>query len=281
MPPLPSTETPLLSAGEEILASVAALKAVVPEAQPVAFWDFDGTLFEGDCSEGFTGQNQQYVPGLVECAVQAGWCPAYPAAGGFARCWEDYQEMMQREGKAAAYTHFVRIFAGAPAAALQELAEREFAERLGTWLFPEALALWRQLEAGGVHCMVISASADFFIRGAAPMLGVPETRLHGLRLLTGDNGILTDRPAEPLTIGDGKAALLKQLLAAAPEGGGPCYPVAAFGNDIVSDGPMLEAVGCAILPAGKPFAGLVNARRGLASRPCHLREITFTCRYSP
>ena len=275
----PSAKNSLLSAGEEILASVAALKAADPKAQPVAFWDFDGTLFEGDCSEGFTALNQEVVPGLVECAVNAGWSRMYPAGGGFAQCWEDYQQITARDGLEAAYTYFVRIFAGAPAAALQEMAEREFGDRLRPWFFKEAMKLWQQLEAGGVRCMVISASADFFIKGAAGVLGVPATQLHGLRLLIGDDGILIDQPGEPVTVGRGKATLLQKLLDAPLGLSGTCYLVAAFGNDIVSDGPMLEAVASAILPAGTPFAGLVNAR-GPAPAPAYLRELTFTRRFS-
>ena len=275
----PGAKTSLLSAGEEILASVAALKAADPKAHPVAFWDFDGTLFEGDCSEGFTALNQEVVPGFVECAVNAGWSRMYPSAGGFARCWEDYQQITVRDGVEAAYTYFVRIFAGAPAAALQEMAEREFAGRLRPWFFQGAMELWQQLEAGGVGCMVISASADFFVKGAAGVLGVPASRLHGLRLIIGDDGILTDQPADPVTVGTGKATLLQKLLDDPRVLAGNCYPIAAFGNDIVSDGPMLKAVASATLPAGTPFAGLVNAR-GPAPAPAYLRDLTFTRRFS-
>lgn len=275
MLPLRHAEMPLRSAGEEILANAAALLALHPEAEPVAFWDFDGTLFEGDCSEGFLSADGRRIAGLVECAVAAGWSRAYPAAGGFARCWDDYQTTMKEAGVAAAYIQFVRVFAGAPESALRELAAREFKTRLRSWFFAGALDLWAQLEAGGVRCMVISASADFFIKGAAGVLGVPPDRLHGLRLATGADGLLTDDPVAPLTIGDGKAALLRDLLS---EPGTPLrgnrYAVAAFGNDFFTDGPMLEAVAVSILPVGAPFAGLVNTQPP-ASSAGRVREITF------
>ena len=36
----------------EVLANVAKLKAAQPNAVPMAFWDFDGTIIKGDISEG-------------------------------------------------------------------------------------------------------------------------------------------------------------------------------------------------------------------------------------
>ena len=36
-----------------VLDNVAKLKAVRPDAVPMAFWDFDGTIIKGDVSEGF------------------------------------------------------------------------------------------------------------------------------------------------------------------------------------------------------------------------------------
>jgi phosphoserine phosphatase len=270
-------QSPVFSVTEDVLASAAALRECQPEAQPVAFWDFDGTLFEGDCSEGFSSLSQDYIPGLVEKAIAAGWSGAYPAAGGYGPCWRDYQDIMSREGTVAAYPWLVRLFAGAPEAALTALAVEEFTTRLRSCFFPEALEIWHRLEAAGVHCQVISASADFFIKGAAPILRVPPERLHGLRLVTGPDGLLTTQPLEPLTIGQGKAALLRALIATA--GPGTPYPIAAFGNDFFTDGPMLEAVACTTLPAGSPVAALVNAKP-----PSHaagrFRELTFTRRHS-
>jgi HAD superfamily phosphoserine phosphatase-like hydrolase len=272
MPPSPVVMPPS-QVGGEILTCAGALRAACPEAEPVAFWDFDGTLFEGDCSEGFTRAGHGRIAGLVECAIAEGWSQAYPAAGGFARCWEAYQTTMRETGTAAAYLQLVRVFAGAPEGALRELAEREFASRLRPWFFAGALELWAELEAGGVSCMVISASADFFIKGAAGVLGVPADRLHGVRLAAGADGILTPDAVEPVTIGTGKAALLQDLLSA-PVPRGKRYAVAAFGNDFFTDGPMLEAAASSILPVGAPVAALVNARAP-ASLAGRLRELVF------
>lgn len=275
--PYPVT-LPGRATGDEILACADALRAARPGAEPVAFWDFDGTLFEGDCSEGFMSGDRVYIPGLVAQAVAAGWSRAYPADGGFARCWQDYQALMERSGAAAAYPWLVRVFAGAPESALRKLAAHEFNGRLRPWFFAEALDLWRKLEDGGVRGIVISASADFFVKGAAEVLEVPPDRLHGLRLGTGPDGLLTDQTMEPVTVGEGKADLLRQLLAergAVPAGG--CFPAAAIGNDFFTDGPMLEAVARAILPGGTPVVALVNSPPPPSHADC-LTEISFARR---
>jgi phosphoserine phosphatase len=260
---------------DEILACAAALRALLPGAEPMAFWDFDGTLFEGDCSEGFHGSDGTHVPGLVETAVKAGFSQQYPARCGFSAFWQDYQNLMFQEGQVSAYIHLAKAFAGAPEAALQELAAQEFESRLRPWFFAEALKLWRELEAGGVRCVVISASPDFFVKGAAQALGVTPDRLYGLRSITDADGILTDRLQEPLSIGGGKATLVRQILAEGQGSGeGTRFPVAAFGNDFFNDGPMLEAVARTVLPGGQPVAVLVNAPP-LPDGPGSLRRIAF------
>lgn len=265
-------------AGEEILALAGALRAAHPDVRPVAFWDFDGTLFEGDCSEGFLSGNGTRIAGLAEAGILAGWSRQYPASGGFEPFWRDYSGLMKRAGQAAAYVYLVRAFAGAPESAMREMASREFEGRLRPWFFQDALDLWRQLEAGGVSCQVISASPDFFIKGAATALGVPEDRLHGLRLGKNADGILLSDTLEPVTIGPGKALLLRELLAS--QGPGAARAVAGFGNDFITDGPMLEAVASSILPLGRPFAALVNQPLPAASAGL-FRELTFAIRTDP
>lgn len=279
MSPLHVPESLSGTTGDEILACAAALRAVRPGAEPMAFWDFDGTLFEGDCSEGFPGGDGTLVPGLAETAVEAGFSRQYPAKGGFRKFWQDYQNLLRQEGHAAAYIHLAMAFSGAPVGALQAMAKREFQGRLRPWFFPEALHLWRRLEAGGVRCVVISASPDFFVKGAASVLGVPPGRLYGLRCTPGPDGLLTDHLEEPLSIGHGKADLLGKILTEAPDQStGSRFAVAAFGNDFFNDGPMLEAVAHTLLPAGKPVAVLVNASTPGADSHA-MRGLTFSPRY--
>ena len=48
-----------------VLENVAKLKAAQPDAVPMAFWDFDGTIIKGDISEGLDEDGVQRFKGLI------------------------------------------------------------------------------------------------------------------------------------------------------------------------------------------------------------------------
>jgi len=245
-----------------ILESTAALRRDNPSAVPLAFWDFDGTLLEGDCIDGYHRNDGTGYTGLVERAILAGLCPAFAGADGAARCEHEFLELLHTQGKPAAYAFQTRIFAGMPAAPLRWLAQQAFDSELGGWLFAEARAAWHLLESSGVRCWVLSASPDFFVKAAASHLGVPDSRCLGMRPHLRPDGIFDAALDGPIMVGDGKTARLRSLLAelAAAQPEHAFHPVAAFGNDRISDGPMIDAVRLSSLPAGHPVGVLVNAK---------------------
>ncbi|MES2709071.1 MAG: haloacid dehalogenase-like hydrolase [Verrucomicrobiota bacterium] len=280
--------TPFTLSGEtaaveaEIVAAAAALRAACPDAVGVAFWDFDGTVFDGDCTEGFgVLADGSRMAGMVEESLRLGLAAAYADPGGFTRCWRRYLDLMRDEGIPEAYAYIVKIFEGARAGEILDLSRKRFHGPLREWFFPEAIALWNRLEADGIRCVVISASADFFVKGAAGILRAPEERLHGVRLAENADGTLSGDVVPPLTCAEGKAermrGILEEMALAAP--GRTFWPVAAFGNHTVTDGPLLEAVAATLLPAGRPLGVLVNstAPRGNGI----LRRLTFPRRSSP
>lgn len=263
----------------DILNTAEALRAARPAAVGVAFWDFDGTVFDGDCTEGFgVKAGGLRIPGMVAESMKHGFAADYADADGFARCWRQYQDIMRHQGIPEAYAYIVRIFKGARPGDILDLARRRFAAEWSGWFFPEALEIWNTLESAGVRNVVISASADFFVKGAAANLGVPESRLHGVRLVTDADGVLTDVVVPPLTCAEGKAERMSGLLAemAAAEPGREFHPVAAFGNHIVTDGPLLAAVARSVLPAGRPLGVLINC--GPASGIPLFHHLTFSRR---
>ncbi len=258
----PSDQAPALE--DWIIEQAGALRSAQPDAVPAAFWDFDGTLLEGDCSEGLAREDGAGYPGLIELAIRHGFSGLYAGEDGVRQCLLDYAALIRNEGAAVAYTFAAKIFAGSPEAALVDLAREHFARVLAPWFYAGALTLWQALEAAGVRCHVISASADFFVKGAAASLGVPATRLHGLRLATDQEGRLTPDPLRPITYGPGKVERLDQVLAD-PERGEPprrLRPIVALGNDLKADGPLLEQVAKLTLPAGRPTGVLVNPGAG-------------------
>lgn len=272
-----------------IVATAAALRAARPEAVGVAFWDFDGTVFDGDCTDGFgVRADGSRVAGMVEEALKVGLAPDYADDDGFRRCWQRYLDLIRDEGISTAYAYIVQIFKGARAGEILELSRQRFLGALKGWFFPEALALWRKLEADGIRCVVISASADFFVKGAAAILETDEDRLHGVRLMERPDGTLSGDVLPPLTCAEGKAermlGILEEMSRAEP--GKSFWPVAAFGNHTVTDGPLLEAVAAALLPAGTPLGILINDSapekddlRGQGGAP--LLHLTFPRRSTP
>jgi phosphoserine phosphatase len=252
------TATALVS---EILATAGALRAARADAVPVVFWDFDGTVIEGDCSEGLKTEDGRGFAGLVEVAMARGHSARFTAPHGVAELAAEVQRLIEREGYEAANGAIVGAFAGAKLDALLTLAREHFAAVMNAWLFAEAVEMWRLLEAADVRSFVLSASADFFVKGAARALGVNEDRLHGIRLATAPDGTLAREVLAPLTYAEGKAARMRELLAelAARESQSSFWPVAALGNSLRTDGPLLEAVARTVLPAGRPVSILINA----------------------
>src|SRR3974377_1004994 len=61
---------------EQILRTRDAILKRAPDSpdRPVflAFWDFDGTILKGDCSEGLRSDAQTVYPGLAQVAIEHG-----------------------------------------------------------------------------------------------------------------------------------------------------------------------------------------------------------------
>jgi len=245
---------------ERIIAAADALRAHDPRALPVACWDLDGTLLEGDCVDGYCRPDGAGYMGLVERAIRGGLCPAYAEADGATRCDREFRDILRREGRATAYAFQSQIFAGAAEPPLQSLATDAFAIEMADWLFVEARACWHQLEAHGIECWIVSASPEFFVQAAAAWLGVPSSRGLGMRLERGADGRLGERLDGPVMFGEGKTVRLHSMLSGhlASDPSRVRYPIAAFGNDLESDGPMLAEVSQTRLPAGRPLAVYVN-----------------------
>lgn len=47
----------------------------------LAFWDFDGTILKGDCSEGLEENGKLIYKGLAQLAIESGYSKIYPPNG--------------------------------------------------------------------------------------------------------------------------------------------------------------------------------------------------------
>ena len=265
----------ILAAHDEILRSVQATKSG-PAPVFLAFWDFDGTIIKGDCSEGLKADGKPVYPGLAQVTIERGLSSLYPPAGGFAGFWTDYTNLETRIGPWLAYPFIPQMLRGAKADDVLELSRRHFAGTLSNYFMASSLKIIRALERGGVESHVVSASADFFVKGAAGSLGVPAEHIHGIEVRVRD-GRVTEEIVYPITWNTGKLEKI-QVLAAQLEHESPgrrAFILAGFGDSYTTDGPFLKFIATQTLPVGKPMAVFFNSKnepdeyRGLFFQTSH------------
>jgi phosphoserine phosphatase len=244
---------------DEILATQHAVQAVHPQARFLAFWDCDGTILKGDCSEGFEENGRVVYAGLAQLCVEHGFAARYRPAGGFAECWRDYRYLDEHVGHWLAYPYFLQMLAGARTDDVAALARGHFERILRPYVFATAQRLLDGLAAAGVENHIVTASAEVFVRGASGCLGVPVERIHGIRGRE-ENGRLTTELIYPVTFAEGKRARLEEIVAAAQREtpGREIIVLAAFGNSYGTDGPFLAFTARQQLPAGHAVAVMFN-----------------------
>jgi len=244
----------LLELREAILASVAPRDAAF-----VTVWDFDGTILDGDCSEGLQRDGKTVYPGLAQLSIEAGLSALYSKEGGFSAFWRDYTMLDERIGHWIAYPYILQMLRGASADQLSQLAERAFETRYSPHYFASSMNIIRGLQSAGVEVQILSASPERFVRGAAASLGIEPERISGIRV-NERAGLLTEELIYPVTWADGKRRRLEAILQsrANKDPGRPIYLIGGFGNSYNTDGPFLAWIAGRSLPAGKPVVVMVN-----------------------
>lgn len=242
----------------------------------LAFWDFDGTILKGDCSEGLKIGEKTIYPGLAQVAIESGLSEIYPREGGFARFWADYTNMDEHIGHWLAYPFIPQMLRGAKAEDVLQLSERHFANTLSNYLMTSSVKIIKALERGGVETHVLSASADLFVKGAAQSLGLPASHIHGIEVRVRD-GRLTEELVYPITWNVGKRERLKQIVTEAERrsGGGKVFVLAGFGDSYSTDGPFLKFIATQKLPAGEPIAVFYDGK----DEPPEYRGLFYQARH--
>jgi len=241
---------------EQILKTREAILKQATNAEPVfaAFWDFDGTILKGDCSEGLVIGGKRVYPGLAQVCIENGLSQIYAGAGGFERFWTDYTNMDLRIGHWLAYPFIPQMLRGAKPEDVLQVSRQHFANVLSNYLMASSVRIIRDLQAHGVECHIISASADLFVKGAARGVGIPEEHIHGIEVRTRD-GRLTEEVLYPITWNIGKLERLREFTAQREkESGRKCFVVAGFGDSYSTDGPFLKFIASQALPAGNAIA---------------------------
>jgi phosphoserine phosphatase len=250
-----------------VVRQLAALKSAILAGSPapknplfVTFWDFDGTILAGDCSEGWVSNNIPIYKGLAEQSILAGLSQTYQGAEGWRQFWEDYQRMDQRPGHWLAYPYIPQMLRGASRKNIDALAQRAFENEFRHYFFAASMEILRGISALGIEAHVVSASAECFVRGAASATGIPPQRMHGIRVAERD-GQLTEELVYPVTWADGKVrcieGILEEFWKSDPKR--EVFVLGAFGNSYSTDGPFLSWTAKRQLPGGlKPVVLMIN-----------------------
>lgn len=241
----------------QILHTRDAIQKISSETNAVflAFWDFDGTIMKGDCSEGLKEGGQAVYPGLAELAIEHGFSEIYPSEGGFEKFWNDYTNMDAHVGHWLAYPFIPQMLRGAKAEDILQLSRQHFSTTLSNYLRSSSVHIIRALEVGGVESHIISASADLFVKGASECLGIPANHIHGIEVRVRD-GRLTEELVYPVTWNIGKREKVKEVTATIEreQPGKKVFVLAGFGDSYNTDGPFLQFIATQPLPAGKAIA---------------------------
>ncbi len=246
-------EAHVASVVREIKANVAKLKAARPDAVPMAFWDFDGTILKGDISEGLEENGETIFRGLVAETITAGLSTVYKGEAGWRQYLTDYKRFNEI-GRWSAWPYNAQIYEGVKAETLDAFCRDRVEKVYRKWYFASSVAIWKELEACGVENYVVSASPEIFVRNAAESLGASREQMRAIRVAI-DGGRMTTRIVYPVPYGEGKVENVRELVLSRPNG----VAIAGFGNSYSTDGAFLRYIVSQPLPGGaKGFALMIN-----------------------
>jgi phosphoserine phosphatase len=186
----------------DFLESVLALKP------RLAVFDCDGTLWSGDGGEDFFywEMAQKLIPAKI-----ARWVvPRYA----------DYRQGKVDEKQMCG--EMVTIHAGLSLAAIEEAAERFFAQVLEQRIFLDMRALTAKLKATGCELWAVSSTNDWVIAAGVKRFGIPRERVLAASVEVAD-GLATDRLTQVPTDED-KALAIRTHIGRTPD--------VVFGNSI-------------------------------------------------
>ena len=242
----------------------------------IVVWDFDGTILKGDCSEGLNIAGRTVYRGLAQVSIENGLSQVYPRDGGFQKFWTDYTNMDTRVGHWLAYPFIPQMLRGTKADDLLGMSQMHFANVMSNYLMASSVKIIQALQAHGVESHIISASADLFVKGAGPSLGIPQERIHGIEVRVRD-GRLTEEIVYPITWNTGKLERLKEIVAQIEEMRHTrVFVLAGFGDSYNTDGPFLKFIASQTLPSGKAIAVFYD---GDTSEPEEYKGVFYHARH--
>ncbi len=222
------------------------------------FWDFDGTILKGDCSEGYRTDDRVVYKGLIEICIDRGYSSKY-LPGQFDSFWDKYMHIDRNQGHYHSIVFIPRVFAGADIHDIMKLSETQMEEVYSEYFFTSSIDIMRYLQHEGILVYVVSASPDFFVKGAARSLKVQMEHFYGVKVKT-DSGKITREIEQPVTYADGKTKTIQDILSTIKNRHNTqhVYPIAGFGNSYHTDGDFLKWIASRSLPEGKAVTMMIN-----------------------
>ena len=239
----------------------------------LAFWDFDGTILKGDCSEGLNEPNG--FKGLMELGVLNGYSAEFKGESGVKTFWKKYRDKESIDKKEA-YVYLPRLFSGNKEETIVNLAKEHFNSVMRNFYFPSSLHILEQLKANGIDSYILSASALFFIKGIVGTLPIEANHMFGIEMKILD-GIITSEEIEPVTYAEGKTERLMQIVNSLIQDKKTeqVFILAGFGNSFHTDGHFLQYIAKQRLLAGQPTTVMINAGYAPEEYEGMFKEISF------
>jgi len=223
---------------QKIFSTAEFHAAALALAPRVAVFDCDGTLWSGDAGSGFMRYTvEQRI--LSQQAID----------------WLDRRYRGYLDGQVSELAicgEMVQVYQGLRETDLRAAAADYFAAHVEPNIFPEMLALIRDLQASGTEIWAVSSTCDWVIDEGVRRFAIPAARVLAARVAIA-HGVITDTLVEVPTDA-GKVAALARVGITAPD--------AVFGNS-VHDAAMLAI---ARSPKGTSGAFPVNPTAALLER---------------
>lgn len=202
-----------------IKARKAVAQTVFPDKRPAAFFDFDGSLIDGDMTEGKRSGANPYA-GLVDRAILDGFFAEFKGEEGRRQFWQVYDGGFNNSEEAYAW---VDILVSAQKNLLQEYIAGHIKEIVERSLFAFARQLLNFCDHEEIEPFIISASPHVFVKELYSCLAFKRENLFGFCV---DNTVHNAQ---------GKESRLNELCESRE-----LFPALALGNKWQWDGLMLR-----------------------------------------
>ncbi len=202
-----------------------------PGKRPAAFLDLDGSLIEGDITEGKKGAEPAYL-GLIDLAIMGGLIPGFSGAEGMRQFWQKYEKEFPRPEDA--YLWASKLVANLPEQ--EHLTLKEFIIRhLGDMVERYAFAFTHDLlgfcEEEAIVPYIISASPHYFVEELGRFLPIEMSNIFGFNGKEHEGQLVDPMHHDA----EGKEQRVRDLCASRP-----IYPLLALGNKWRWDGMMIR-----------------------------------------